>query len=557
MKNEAVEKANGALAETAESRKYFDDLSTTMSGELDVVKSELTELEGGINDYKEEVKDTYVSRTDFTAFQDENTLAIAAVKKEASDTYATITSVAELETSTSNAVAGLRTEVQTTYATQTALAQLKTDTTDAISASENKATETYATITDFTAFESKANVAMARIEQKADANGAYIQSTVSNMDKYSVGPHSQAYGFTRKQAQSILDENIIYVPTEDGVTETYTGEGELPTYTRTFSKTYLYRWGEVGDGYGWITVDVNYSKDKLNVSAPSVFFSHTMVPTVSQSETYGYWYTDSDTLTGAAAEYEPHTLYKWDEYDTKDDKGEETTARCWVPVATLAGNVSTRAVSQIRQDANSITAEITNARGSAASLGARLTDTESEVQSLAAWTKDADGKQYNLATIQQKANDAGASIAQVVEAVGANGEVNVASIVTAINNDTSGIVLSADHINLKGKVTFESFDADTKKQIEADTISVEIWSSRGNIFKSGDTSTILTCHVFQAGVDITSTLPNSAFTWEKINNDGTKDEQWTATPYGNNANAIQITSGEIWSRAVFNCAVTI
>jgi hypothetical protein len=371
-------------------------------------------------------------------------------------------------------------------------------------------------------------------------NAKSLQSLVVSIDKYSVGEYSTAHGLTLDQATSILEPDIIYVPTIQHKEEySYVDGEETVKYEREFVPGYLYRWGELPNGlHGWITVDKYYSEDKLNTSAPSVYFS---VEAPSVVGDFGYWYTNSDTVSEG---YEPYTLYKWIEDN-------------WVAVATLAGNVNNRSISQIRQTANEIALEVTNARGSAATLGARITDAESEVQSLAAWTKDEDGNQYNLATIKQTADGAGASIAQVVEAVGSDGKVNAASIITAVNNDTSGIVISANHINLKGQVTFESFDEDTRKQIEADTIDVQIWSSRGNIFKSRDIASILTCHVFKAGVDITDTLPNSAFTWEKINHDGSVDTTWTATPYGNHANAIQITSVDVFSRAVFNCAVEI
>jgi len=371
-------------------------------------------------------------------------------------------------------------------------------------------------------------------------NAKSLQSLVIEIDKYSVGEYSTAHGLTLEQASNILEEGVIYVPiTSHKETYSYTDGENTYAYEREFTPTYLYRWGELPNGlYGWITVDKNYSEDKLNTSAPAVYFS---IEAPSVGGDFGYWYTNGKTVADG---YEPYTLYKWDE-----DR--------WVAVATLAGNVNNRSISQVRQTANEIALEVTNARGSAATLGARITDTESEVQSLASWTKDENGEQYNLATIKQTANDAGASIAQVVEAVGSDGKVNAASIITAVNNDTSGVIISADHINLKGQVTFESFDEDTRKQIEADTIDVQIWSSRGNIFKSRDVTTVLTCHVFKAGVDITDTLSNSAFTWEKINNDGTVDTEWRATPYGNHVNAIQITSADIWSRAVFNCAVEI
>lgn len=371
-------------------------------------------------------------------------------------------------------------------------------------------------------------------------NAKSLQSLVISIDKYSVGEYSTAHGLALDQATSILEPGIIYVPTIQHKEEySYVDDEEIAKYEREFVPGYLYRWGELSNGlYGWITVDKYYSEDKLNTSAPSVYFSAEAPSVIGD---FGYWYTNSDAVSEG---YEPYTLYKWEEDN-------------WVAVATLAGNVNNRSVSQIRQTANEIALEVTNARGSAATLGARITDTESEVRTLTAWTKDENGEQYNLATIKQTANEAGASVAQVVEAVGSDGKVNAASIITAVNNDTSGVVISANHINLKGAVTFESFDNDTKKQIEADTIDVQIWSNRGNIFKSRDVSSILTCHVFKAGVEITDTLPNSAFRWEKYNNDGILDESWTATPHGSNVNAIQISANDVFSRAVFKCAVEI
>lgn len=418
MKNEAIEKANEALAETAESRKYFDDLSTTMSGELDIVKTELTELEGGINDYKEEAKDTYVSRTDFTAFQDENTLAIAAVKKEASDTYATITSVANLETNTSEAVAGLRTEVQATYATQTALAQLKTDTTDAISASENKATETYATITDFTAFESKTNIAMARIEQKADANGAYIQSTVANLNKYSVGPSSQSDGFTSEQAESVLAVGMIYVPTE-----THT---EKSPANRTFTKQYYYTW----DGTKWVTS-----------SSVAVMFSDSYQIGGANAP---YWYIPGGSdVTNNGITYNSHTLYKYESYVDEDG----TTCNHWVAVATLEGNSQNRAVSQIRQDANSIELSVTTLDDKYAGTKMWVDNNKSAIQDTVTWKSE---NAESITTFMQEAGDNFASAAQVAKIVDKDGNVIESSIVTAVNNNASSIYLSADNINFEG-----------------------------------------------------------------------------------------------------------
>jgi hypothetical protein len=68
-------------------------------------------------------------------------------------------------------------------------------------------------VNSFASWQSETNETMARIEQKADSRGAYIRSIVTNLDKYSVGPYSQAYGFTREQATEVLKEGMIYVPT--------------------------------------------------------------------------------------------------------------------------------------------------------------------------------------------------------------------------------------------------------------------------------------------------------------------------------------------------------
>lgn len=165
------------------------------------------------------------------------------------------------------------------------------------------------------------------------------------------------------------------------------------------------------------------------------------------------------------------------------------------------------------------------------------------------------------------------NVSQIVGAVGNDkGEVTAASITSAINGDTSQIsinankinfkgddyIIDAKNINLKGQVTFESFDEETRKQIEADTIDVQIWSTRGNIFKSGDTTTRLECHVFRGGKEITDILDASAFTWEKYNNDGSKDTGWVASLYyGNHLKVIEITPNAVQSRAIFKCIVEV
>lgn len=310
-----------------------------------------------------------------------------------------------------------------------------------------KTDDNSASIDSLVSWQGNTNTAIARIEQKADANGAYIQSTVSNMDKYSVGPHSQAYGFTLDQAGSILEEGMIYVPTES-VTEEYSytdADGKSQTYNRTFTPQYLYKWGKVNGQYRWITVDKNYTETtETNTSSKAVYFS-TAVPTVSGN--FGYWYTNGNSV---ADTYKPYTLYKWESYVDEND----ITQYHWVAVATLARNSQNRAVSQIRQDANSIELRVTNTEGDYAGLRADLNDTNSTAQIVASWKSSVESDVSNIASIKSTADSASASISQVVRAVGSNGEVNAASIVQAVNSAGSSVTINADHIKFDGFVSF-------------------------------------------------------------------------------------------------------
>lgn len=353
-------------------------------------------------------------------------------------------------------------------------------------------------------------------------NGKEIQLLVSSVDKYSVGEYSQAYGLTQAQAQSILKEDMIYIPTKHQDTrshsETYLDTEEVNEFT----PGSYYKW----DGADWI--------EYTNSVA---FFSEELSP----SNALKYWYIDSNE---APEGYEPHALYI-----NQDGK--------WVKVNILDGNVNNRITSMIKQTADKLALDVVNTQGDVASHQQWIDNNSANIQDVVGWKSDVENDVSQIATIKQTADDTQASVALVVEKKDGENVINSASIVTAINNDTSGISISADRINMKGKVTFESFDEETKKQIEADTIDVQIWSSRGNIFKSRDVSSILTCHVFKAGVDITDTLPNNAFTWHKYNNDGTEDTEWTATPYGNHVNPISISSADVFNRAMFVCAVEI
>lgn len=298
-------------------------------------------------------------------------------------------------------------------------------------------------------------------------NGKELYSLMTTIDKYSVGEYSQADGLTIEQAKSILEVGMIYVPTTlHPETYSYTdADGKPQEFTRSFTPGYLYQWGVLDSGlYGWITVDKNFDQTtEENTSSMAVYFSQVEI-TIGGDNNYGYWYTDGDEVIdvdGNSGTYQSYTLYKW------NDDG-------WLAVATLAGNVSNRATSQVRQTANEIAAEITNARGSVAGFGAWIEDTESRVQSTASWTKgdSADGeKLYNLATIVQTADDGGSSLALVVADMDGNKVLEGASIVLGQGEEKSYIQIAAEDINLDGYVTFENLsEADGKTVINGANI---------------------------------------------------------------------------------------
>lgn len=262
-------------------------------------------------------------------------------------------------------------------------------------------------------------------------NASGIQTLISSIDHYSVGEYSQAYGLTREQAESILEEGMIYIPTIHSGTRSHKEAylyGENNKFTQEFTPGYYYIWENTNNGYMWVESD----------SPLVAFFSETPAP----NDNLIYWYTDSNEVPEG---YEPHTLYIYSE-------------KQWTKVNNLSGNVMNRIASMIRQTTNEISAEITNARGSSASLSSRIEEDEAAIDSIAAWRTDLNGDIYNLATIQQKADDNSASISQVVEAVGAEGKVTAASIVAAVNNEDSSVTINADKINFVGFAKFLTAD---------------------------------------------------------------------------------------------------
>lgn len=254
---------------------------------------------------------------------------------------------------------------------------------------------------------------------RADEVATEVYSLCANIDKYSVGEYSQAYGLTLEQAQSILKPGMIYIPTPHGDTHTHT-ESYEGSVDREFTSGFWYEW----NGITW---SENLGNVWINTEPPV-------------GDSFDYWY-DGTRL-----------------YIIQDDE--------WTEVATLAGNANNRITSMIRQEVGKINLEVVNARGSFASLSGRIDEAESIVQTTAQWTKGqtADGDElYNIATIKQSATDDGANLALVVADVSGNKILNGASIVLGSNDEGSSISFDADCINFDTgnfKLTADYIDLD-------------------------------------------------------------------------------------------------
>jgi len=90
-----------------------------------------------------------------------------------------------------------------------------------------------------------------------------------------------------------------------------------------------------------------------------------------------------------------------------------------------------------------------------------------------------------------------------------------------------------------------------------DAISVQIFSSNGNVFRSNQGFTTMTATVWQGNDDITSQIDASKFTWERTSSDPVADESWNTSSKAIGHKSIQLTPADIIGRSVFACHVDI
>lgn len=117
--------------------------------------------------------------------------------------------------------------------------------------------------------------------------------------------------------------------------------------------------------------------------------------------------------------------------------------------------------------------------------------------------------------------------------------------------DTLTVMYSAIYNETEYKDTFtvnKRYDGD-------DAYSIYIESSNGQIFKNGVVDTILTAHVYKAGVDITDRIRPEGFLWTRTSKDAEADAVWNAT--SRTGRTLEISGDDVQSKAVFDCAVDL
>ena len=217
-------------------------------------------------------------------------------------------------------------------------------------------------------------------------HGASIQHLVSHIDKYSVGEMSLSYGLTVAEAQSILKNDYIYVPTS-------THTESIDDKTISFERGYAYTW------------------DAANITWVKGAAVSTATTYAAGANEGDLWYCFQDVAGSDGRDYLAETLYRW--------SGSE-----WIAVATMRDNHRNRMVSSIKQTADAVKAEVVGARGDSASLkieldriGTLVADNKGNISSV---TQRVDGIDTTIANIngtltttQQRVTDNEASISMI------------------------------------------------------------------------------------------------------------------------------------------------
>ena len=127
-----------------------------------------------------------------------------------------------------------------------------------------------------------------------------------------------------------------------------------------------------------------------------------------------------------------------------------------------------------------------------------------------------------------------------------DGTINITSI-----KDGSGGNFGVEYTTFKQGTTQALDEINAQKMYR-----VVIESDNGNIFKNGDISCTLSCHVYSWDDEITNDINASYFVWTRKSNNTVSDIQWNANHIGG-AKTLTLTPADVYGRSVFYCTVTL
>lgn len=90
-----------------------------------------------------------------------------------------------------------------------------------------------------------------------------------------------------------------------------------------------------------------------------------------------------------------------------------------------------------------------------------------------------------------------------------------------------------------------------------DAISVQIFSTNGNIFRDGKCYTVMRAFVWQGDEDITEQIDASNFTWERTSQNTISDLSWNTSSKAIGKKSITLTPDDVFGRTVFACHVDL
>lgn len=89
---------------------------------------------------------------------------------------------------------------------------------------------------------------------------------------------------------------------------------------------------------------------------------------------------------------------------------------------------------------------------------------------------------------------------------------------------------------------------------EQGAVTVQILTDKGNVLLNGEGQRVLTAHVLRRGEDITDTIAQSYFSWERTSNDTTGDRIWNRLHKGIGSTCT-VSEADITRSALFTCVV--